>query len=107
MARAVLRRSLMTTSSLGTSTAGDSLLDRLGRSGPGERAMVSGLGSLGDGELVAILLGTGIAAQPVTLLAERLLITAGGLTGLSRLGPIALAELPGLGPAKALRLSAA
>jgi DNA repair protein RadC len=69
--------------------------------------MAEGVAVLGDGDLISILLGTGAASMPVTVLAERLLAASGGLVGIARLGPLALAEHPGLGPAKALRLSAA
>jgi DNA repair protein RadC len=91
----------------GASTSLETRADRFGSDGPRERALARGLGALGDGELVAVVLGTGLAAEPVNLLAERLLVAAGGLVGLAQLGPAALAELPGLGPVKALRLSAA
>ena len=75
--------------------------------GPRERACADGLGSLGNGDLLALLLGTGRPREPVTLLAERLLLLTGGLVGLGRLGPSALADLHGVGPVKALRLAAA
>jgi len=75
--------------------------------GPRERLARVGRQRLGDAELVAILLGTGTSAEPVTVLAARLLVEAGGLEGLSRLGPGGLERISGLGPSKAARLVAA
>lgn len=74
--------------------------------GPRERALDAGVDQLADADLVALLLGAGTSAQPVGLLAAALLDRFGGLPGIARLGPAALAECPGLGRAKALRLSA-
>ncbi len=71
-----------------------------------ERAVEEGIASLGDAELVAVVLGTGLAGQPVGLLAGALLERFGGLDGLSRAGPGALADHRGVGLAKALRLAA-
>jgi DNA repair protein RadC len=74
--------------------------------GPRERALEEGLESLGDADLLAILLGTGLVGRPVSLVAADLLHTSGGVEGISRLGPAAIAEHPGVGPAKALRIAA-
>jgi DNA repair protein RadC len=74
--------------------------------GPRERALAVGVGSLGDGELLAIVLGTGRPSEPVSVLSETLLAKCGGLAGLARLGPSGLAEHTGVGLAKALRLCA-
>src|SRR6185369_5967048 len=75
-------------------------------SGPRERALAEGIWSLGDADLLAIVLGTGFVGQPVTLVSAALLAHFSGLEGLARLGPHALAEHPGLGLAKALRIAA-
>jgi DNA repair protein RadC len=75
--------------------------------GPREKALVASVEELGDAEIVALLLGTGRATEPVGVLAARLLARAGGLVGLSRLGPMAIAEHEGVGVVKALRLRAA
>jgi len=75
--------------------------------GPRERLAQVGQRRLADAELVAILLGTGTSAEPVTVLAARLLVEAGGLDGLARLGPGGLERISGLGPSKAARLVAA
>ncbi|HTN87381.1 MAG TPA: DNA repair protein RadC [Sorangium sp.] len=77
-----------------------------GFAGPRERALEEGIWSLGDADLLAIVLGTGLAGRPVTLVATALLARFSGLEGLSRLGPHALAEHPGLGLVKALRIAA-
>jgi len=57
-------------------------------------------------DLVAVVLGAGLRAQP---LAARLLDAHGGLRGLAEAGEDGLvaAALPGLGPARAARLAAA
>ena len=78
-----------------------------GQGGPRERALLDGVAALGDAELLAILLGTGLAGRPVTLVAAALLDETSGLLGLLRLGPQVLAEQPGIGLAKALRIGAA
>jgi DNA repair protein RadC len=75
--------------------------------GPRERAIERGVGALSDAELLAMLLGTGGAGAPVSVVATRLLASSGGLLGLAGLGPGGLADLPGLGPAKAARVAAA
>lgn len=75
--------------------------------GPRERLWSVGPSPLSSAELVAILLGTGTAREPVTVLASRILHEAGGLEGLAKLGPGALEGLAGLGPTKAARLVAA
>lgn len=71
-----------------------------------ERALDAGVATLGDVELLAILLGTGLAGRPASVVAAALLDETAGLQGLLRLGPQALAEQPGLGLAKALRIGA-
>lgn len=75
--------------------------------GPRERAMDQGIGALTDADLLALLLGTGLTGCPVTQLAYALIARYGGLEGLARLGPQAIAEHPGMGMAKALRVAAA
>ncbi len=66
-----------------------------------------GAEALAEAELVAVLLGTGAAGEPVSVLSARLLEAAGGLAGLERMGIGALASLPGVGPTKASRILAA
>jgi DNA repair protein RadC len=84
-----------------------SLADFVPPSGPRERALTEGVCSLGDAELLAVVLGTGLAGRPVTLVSAALLHRFSGLEGIARLGPHALAEHPGLGLVKALRIAAA
>lgn len=74
--------------------------------GPRERALDDGVAALGDAELLAVLLGTGTQGRPVGLVAAGLLERAGTLEGLARCGPRVLAEHPGVGLAKAVRLAA-
>lgn len=75
--------------------------------GPRERATEVGMESLGDAELVAIVLGTGCSGHPVGTLAATLLEELGGVAGLARAGMGGLARGTGLGPAKGARLAAA
>jgi DNA repair protein RadC len=75
--------------------------------GPRERARQVGIEALGDGELLALLLGTGAPDAPVLTLAASILAAAGGLVGLSRAGLGDLAQRRGVGFAKAARIVAA
>jgi DNA repair protein RadC len=77
------------------------------RFGPRERMMLSGEHALSDAELLAVLLGTGSSAEPVGMLAQRLIEHSGGLAGLRRAGLSAVSRYPGIGPTKACRLRAA
>jgi DNA repair protein RadC len=78
-----------------------------GWAGPRERAVAIGIESLGDAELIAILLGTGYAGVPVGVLAAMLIDEHGGLAGLARAGMGELVERAGVGVAKGARLAAA
>jgi DNA repair protein RadC len=75
--------------------------------GPRERAVASGVESLGDAELIAIVIGTGYAGVPVGVLSAMLIEEHGGLAGLGRAGMGELIGVPGLGVAKGARLAAA
>jgi DNA repair protein RadC len=75
--------------------------------GPRERAAEVGVESLGDVELLAIVLGTGCTGMPVCVLAARVLEEHGGVAGLARAGVGELGEPTGMGPAKGTRLAAA
>jgi DNA repair protein RadC len=70
-----------------------------------ERTLRDGPSSLGDADLVAVLLGTGSATLPVPVLASKLLHDAGGLEGLVRDG--LPDDIAGVGAAKRARLEAA
>ncbi len=74
---------------------------------PRERLMLRGASSMSNGDLIAILLNTGTPGEPVTALAQRLLIEHGGLLGLMKLDVVELARVHGVGPAKAAKLKAA
>jgi DNA repair protein RadC len=71
-----------------------------------EHALAFGVQTLADVDLLTLLLGTGSAGQSVALAAAALLDGSGGLEGIARLGPHALAGR-GIGPAKATRIAAA
>ena len=75
--------------------------------GPRERMRVVGTERLSDAELLALLLGTGARAEPVSVLASRILHELGGIAGLRRIGAGALEQLAGVGPTKASRIVAA
>ncbi|MDD9940708.1 MAG: DNA repair protein RadC [Myxococcales bacterium] len=75
--------------------------------GPRERLWLYGPERLSDADLLAVLLGTGTTGEPVQVLAERILATAGGLHQLSQLGEADLAGFVGVGRGKASRLWAA
>lgn len=77
------------------------------RPGARERLVERGAESLSTEDLVAILLGTGTAREPVAVLAARVLHDLGGLSGLEQKGPRELLHISGLGPTKAARLAAA
>jgi DNA repair protein RadC len=66
-----------------------------------------GVEHLGDSELVAIVLGTGRAGLPVSVLAVMLLEEHGGVGGIARAGIGEMAQRAGVGVAKAARLVAA
>jgi len=73
---------------------------------PRERGISHGFDSLADAELIAVLLGTGEKGRPVVRVAADLLEHSGGLWGLSRMGAHALAQVHGVGLAKAARIAA-
>ena len=75
--------------------------------GARERARETSLGELADAELVALLLGTGVAGEPVSQLATSLLDEVGGVEAMARAGFGMLAERKGLGNARAMRIAAA
>lgn len=67
---------------------------------PREKLLARGPGALSDGELLALLLRTGIAGKHVLQLAQELLDRFGGIGGLLHTGADALKTVKGLGPAK-------
>jgi DNA repair protein RadC len=74
---------------------------------PREKLKLRGPAALSDGDLLAIILNTGIVGETVTDVAQRLLAQHGGLRGLFRMDLGELSRVRGLGDAKAVRLKAA
>ena len=73
---------------------------------PREKLLARGPQALADVELLALLLRTGLAGQPVLHFAQALLDRWGGLSGLLQATPAQLASVKGLGPAKRAELLA-
>jgi DNA repair protein RadC len=71
-----------------------------------ERLIARGAASLTDAELVAVVLGAGTRGASSVDVARGLLARYGGLAGLARQPPAAVAALHGVGPGKAARLAA-
>jgi DNA repair protein RadC len=74
---------------------------------PREKLRLRGASALSNGELLAILLNTGLPGEPVTEVAQRLLRDHGGLQGLLKLDVVELSRIKGVGEAKAAKLKAA
>lgn len=75
--------------------------------GPREQLFLDGTDTLGDIELLSLLLGTGTRGESAPCLAARLLHECDGLRGLTLLGLRRLAAYRGIGVAKASRVMAA
>lgn len=74
---------------------------------PRERLGSHGAEALSDAELLALLLRTGGRGADVLAVASRMLALRGGLQGVARSSARELAEVPGIGPAKAATVLAA
>jgi DNA repair protein RadC len=74
---------------------------------PRERLWRTGTGVLGDAELVALLLGSGVRDRSALAVAAELVRSAGGIGPLSRASPRELAQVIGVGEARATRIVAA
>lgn len=74
---------------------------------PRERLWQRGVQQIGDEELLAIVLGTGIRAHPVGEIAAELVRSTGGVVAASRATPRELAQVAGVGTAQATRIAAA
>ena len=83
--------------------------DRAGKLSPAivQVALEGSAAFLSDADLVAILLGAIVMGEPPVMAACELLERWGGLEGLARLGPAALASQPEVGSVKAMRFVAA
>ena len=77
------------------------------RDRPREKLARAGAGSLGDNELVAVLLGTGVRSRDALAVAQDVLHAARDAGGLTRLGFDELTRIPGVGSSRAARLLAA
>jgi len=73
---------------------------------PREKLLARGAGALADGELLALLLRTGLKGRGVLELAEDVLTHCGGYAGLLNAAPESLKPVKGLGPAKRAELLA-
>jgi DNA repair protein RadC len=74
---------------------------------PREKLTRAGVSALGDGELVALVLGSGTQKRGALAIAHDLLRTAGGADGLLRMGLDELRGISGVGSARAARVLAA
>ncbi len=74
---------------------------------PREKLLRLGPAALGDNELVAVLLGSGLRVCDVLGVAALVLGSTGGVGGLSRATAERLMRTPGVGPTRAARLLAA
>ena len=74
---------------------------------PREKLQRLGAATLGDNELVAIVLGQGQAHASALDLANTILAGVGGLEGLARAHPDELMRIAGIGPARAAQVLAA
>jgi DNA repair protein RadC len=74
---------------------------------PRERLLSSGVHSLSDAELIAVILQTGIKGKDVIALSIELLNVCGGLPGIEKTGIDELLKISGLSNAKATKLKAA
>ena len=74
---------------------------------PREKLLSRGASALSDAELLAIFLGSGLRGRDAVTTARELLNAHGPLRSLLDRPPGDLAELPGLGPARACQLAAA
>jgi len=87
--------------------SGPRLQDLAPHDRPREKLARVGPSSLGDNELLAIVIGHGSARVGAMALANILLIRTGGLRGLARTSFAQLSHVPGLGQARAGRVLAA
>lgn len=75
---------------------------------PREKLLMKGRHSLSDAELLAILIGSGTKDETALDLAKRILSTAGDNLGeLARMGISDLMKIKGIGPARAIQITAA
>lgn len=73
---------------------------------PREKLLARGAEALGDAELLALLLGTGLKGKPVLSLSQEFLDHFGGLAGLMQADHQDMQAVKGLGPARRAKLAA-
>jgi DNA repair protein RadC len=73
---------------------------------PREKLLRVGVEALGDNELLALILGSGTQARGALTLGQDVLVAAGGVAGLIRLGVDELRRISGIGVPRAARLVA-
>jgi DNA repair protein RadC len=73
---------------------------------PREKLLAQGAAALGDAELLALLLRTGLKGTGVLQLAQQMLDAFGGISGLLNASAADLKRVKGLGPAKRAELAA-
>jgi DNA repair protein RadC len=74
---------------------------------PREKLARAGVGSLGNNELVSLLLGSGVRERNALAVAQDVLDLAGGVRGLARISADELRRVSGIGASRAARLLAA
>src|SRR5215510_11042007 len=74
---------------------------------PRERLWHRGVHRIGDEELLSLLVGSGVRARPALAVASELVKASGGVVALSRASPRELAQVRGVGAARAARIAAA
>jgi DNA repair protein RadC len=74
---------------------------------PREKLERAGVDTLGDNELLAVLIGHGMAGVSALAVANRVLLAANGVHGLTRIHRDEIAAVPGVGVAVAARIQAA
>jgi len=74
---------------------------------PREKLQRMGASALGDNELLAIVVGNGLAKASALDLANAMLAGVGGIDGLARAHHDALMQIPGIGAARAAQVLAA
>jgi DNA repair protein RadC len=74
---------------------------------PRERMWRAGPQTIGDEDLIAIILGTGVRSHTVREVAAEVVRSAGGVAAVSRATPRELAQVVGVGAARATRIVAA
>jgi DNA repair protein RadC len=74
---------------------------------PRERLLACGGERVSTAELLALILGTGIPGRSATALAQHIIYSVGGIIPLARAAPRELVNIPGIGLARAARISAA